>query len=139
MDVIDRQSGVATPSLTGNTLNGPAGDRVQASITFGTANNAALPVGPVTAVFTFTPANDALTNQAGASPFLSGGTYLCSQSFPGGQQSGANRNLATYTFGPTPVYNGGLMGSYELTIVITDSSSPNPVQWSIDPEFDTGS
>ena len=109
---------------------------MQASVTFGTANHAALPSGPVTADFTYTPAFDAATSQAGASPYLSGGTFVCSQAFPGVLQHQSNNNQAVYTFGPTPVYNGGLMGSYELTIVITDN---NGTQWSTDPEFDTGS
>lgn len=51
---------------------------------------------------------------------------------------GRNSPTATYVFGPTPIYNGGLPGNYELTIVIQDSST-SPVQWSIDPEFETGS
>lgn len=129
--------GNATPSLNGNSSTA-IGDQLQAKVTFGTANNAALPSGNVTAVFTFTPANDAQSNQAGASPFLSGGTFVCSQSCQGQLQQGANSNQAVYVFGSTPVYNGGLPGSYELTIVNTDSSTP-PVQWSTDPEFDTSS
>ena len=127
------------PTLNGNTRNGPAGDQLQASVTFGTANSATLPSGKVTAAFTFTPANDASTGQAGASPFLAGGTFVCStnstQTAP--QSTDTTNGTATYVFGPTPVYNGGLPGSYELTIVITDSST-SPVQWSTDPEFETG-
>lgn len=129
--------GPGTPMLNGNNST-TLGDQIQAKVTFGTANNAALPIGNVTAVFTFTPANDALGNQAGASPFLSGGTFVCSQTCQGQLQQGANSNQAVYLFGPTPVYNGGLPGAYELTIVITDSSTPK-VQWSTDPEFDTSS
>lgn len=118
--------GATQPTLMGNS-GGVAGDQIQAVVTF----NAGAPSNPV-AVFTFTPAQDAATNQIGASPFLSGGTFVCSQSFTGVQQK---NSTTTYVFGPTAPYNGGLQGAYELTIVITDSTG---TQWSIDPEFDTG-
>ena len=129
----------AIPVLNGNTAGQTNGDSMQAQVTFGTSNGAILPVPPLTATFTYTPSNDAPASQVGASPFVGGGTYTCSQVFAKVQpQSGRNSPTATYVFGPTPIYNGGLPGNYELTIVIQDSST-SPVQWSIDPEFETGS
>lgn len=118
--------GCSQPSLMGNSGSVP-GDTIQVSVTW----NAGSPTAPVNAVLTFTPAIDAQTNPIGGSPYVSGGTFVCSRLFPGVQ----NGRTSTYLFGPTDPYNGGLKGSYELTIVITDA---NGTQWSIDPEFDTG-
>lgn len=44
---------------------------------------------------------------------------------------------SVYEFTPIP-YHGGFRGNYELTVVVSDNKANPPVQWSEDPEFDTG-
>ena len=92
----------------------------------------------LTGTFVFTESQLALTNQTTATPFLMGGAnsnFLCvATKQAGGQVAGST---TVYTF-PAVTYGGGLQGSYELTFVAANNAASPPVQWSEDPEFDTG-
>jgi hypothetical protein len=77
-------------------------------------------------------------DQANGTPFLQPSGYVQCYDVQTGQQS-QNNNQTVYTF-KSYTYGGGLPGSYELTFVAdaVPSGSSDLVQWSEDPEFETG-
>lgn len=91
----------------------------------------------ITGTFVYSAA-PAASNQATPSPFLLPTTdkFVCINSVE--TQGVAVGAMKHYVFQPVP-YGSGLDGQYELTFVATDNTDPlNPIQWSEDPEFDTG-
>jgi hypothetical protein len=113
------------------------GDSIVVSVSFDAAN----PNAPVTltGMFVYT-ASPQVSNQTTPSPFVIGANknFVClsSQQAPA-VASGSNK---VYTFAPI-VYTGGQPGQYELTfIAINPNGSPqgDQMQWSEDPEFETG-
>jgi hypothetical protein len=114
------------------------GDSITVSVSFAAGD----PNAPVNlnGYFVFTAASDA-SNQSTPSPFLNGSSqnFIC---LAGGNFSSAvaQGNSLVYTFQPW-TYRGGKKGSYELTFVAsndTGSAQGTPMQWSEDPEFETG-
>ena len=75
-------------------------------------------------------------NQVDPSPFLDGANYVCYKPVSAPAANPGNGPV-TYTF-PTFTYNGQVGGRYELTFVAEmNANTPNVMQWSEDPEFDT--
>jgi len=85
--------------------------------------------------FVFSPSPFAPPGQVFPSPFLLNGCYRCCD------MQTANKSTApgpiTYTFGGYS-YAGGYVGQYELTFVAAMGQGATEVQWSADPEFETG-
>ena len=101
------------------------------------AGNPAMAPAQLTGYFIFSAAPSAPPNQVYPSPFVdSAGHYQCFQ-----QQTALKSTApgtADYDFTPLN-YSGGLVGEYELTFVAEAyTGTPNVVQWSADPEFETG-
>ena len=89
----------------------------------------------LTGVFIYTAAGDAPSNQSTPSPFVTGANrnFVCIETCPG-TVSGDSGSV-TFTF-PAWGYGGGQPGSYELTFVAWNQTTG--LQWSEDPEFETG-
>jgi hypothetical protein len=85
--------------------------------------------------FVFSPSPFAPPGQMIPSPFLLNGCYRCVD------MQTANKVTApgniTYTFAGYS-YAGGYQGQYELTFVASTGQGAAQVQWSADPEFETG-
>jgi hypothetical protein len=86
-------------------------------------------------IFTFSAAATA-PNQAKGSPFVDNrGRVRCLTTASATKVVSNGKGI--YTFEPIS-YKGGSPGHYELTFVAEDSNNGSPIQWSEDPEFDTG-
>jgi hypothetical protein len=73
------------------------------------------------------------SSESSPSPFLTSGNFVCYLA----NTIGKDANTPSYTFPPL-TYNGGEPGSYELTFVAEVTSGSTTMQWSEDPEFETG-
>lgn len=91
----------------------------------------------LTGTFVFSAAGTA--NQDFGTPFVAtpGGKFVCIKST---SVAGVVLGLKTRYMFPAMSYGGGAKGKYELTFVVADNvTNPQlPVQWSKDPEFETG-
>lgn len=88
--------------------------------------------------FVFSAAPYAPSNQASASPFVQSSGYGLCWDLKTAQKTVTN-NQTVYSF-PPYTYGGGIPGQFELTFVAQGlpSGASNLVQWSEDPEFETG-
>jgi hypothetical protein len=91
----------------------------------------------LTGYFTFTASPTAPPNQTNSSPFVeaANGSYRC---FIQQAAKGSGNGPADYDFTPLN-YSGGYPGYYELTFVAeAGTGTAAAIQWSADPEFETG-
>jgi hypothetical protein len=127
--------------LTGPGFGGPtptlsAQDTLQVQLTWLVPSIE--PPEPLNGHFIFSAAQDAPSNQGSGSPFLQSNGYCLCYDVQTAQKTISN-NQTVYSFTPY-TYGGGIQGHYELTFVAeaVPSGGSDSVQWSDDPEFETG-
>lgn len=110
-----------------------SGDHLKVSVVY---PDLAEPPLKMTGIFVFSTAPN-MPNQSTATPFTnaSGLKAVCLKVEEVGPV--LERGESVYHFPAIP-YGGGSLGHYELTFVAADNKKTPPVQWSEDPEFDTG-
>ena len=119
----------------GNNPKLMAGDSLIVSVILNPGNYNGNP-GVLTGAFVFTAAPNASKDQTQPSPFMMPNDAFECVALQQAQAVAQGGN-AVFTFAPIP-YPGGAPGSYELTFVAIDSTATPPVQWTEDPEFETG-
>ena len=104
------------------------GDSILVTVTC----DASVGSGGLTGTFVFTGKAEG----QGPSPFVNGpnSNFVCITTYPGTPSSTSDDGSMTYSF-PVWSYGGNLKGSYELTFIATNAAG---LQWSEDPEFETG-